>query len=152
MAAPRVLPSDSELAKMRERGMSLNQICDEVERQTGYRPARSSVSAALSKAGLTNPIRYDDFVPWTIASRHRTSYVLYMLRVGARLERSLPVRDGDERRYRAWKDELDEKDGVVDYDPATVDGFLYRRRKPEDGNGIVRRPTAAPKNASSKSA
>lgn len=140
MAAPRILPSDSELAKMRARGMSLNDICDEVERQTGTRPARSSVSAALSKAGLTNPVRYDDWVPWTIQARHRTAYPLYLLRTGARLDRGVPVREGDEARYQRWRAELDEKNAVVDYDPETEAGFIYRRRKPEDKGGIIRRP------------
>lgn len=150
MAAPRILPSDSQLGRWREAGLSLNQICDRIETETGIRPARSSIGAALSKAGLTNPVRYDEYIPWKVRAEHRSAYQLYQLRVAARLDRGLPVRDGDKERLDRWIAELDELNAVVDYDPTTPEGFLYRRRR--SGERLIRVPQTVKNKENSKKA
>lgn len=131
MPAKRIIPSDSILARWIELGMTQEQMRDRIERETGVRPGKSTISAALSRAGLTHRVRYDDMIPWPrIRVEHNAHYALTQLRIGARLSRGLPVKPGDQARYERWIKELDEANAVVHYDPDTVDGFFYVPRPP----------------------
>lgn len=139
MPAHRIIPSDSILARWRELGLTLEQIRDRVEEETGVRPGKSTVSAALSRAGLTKKIRYDE-IPWDrISVQHNSHYILTQLRIGARINNGLPVRDGDRKRYEHWVNEVKAAGAVVHYDPDTVDGFFYVPRQRGD-KGIIRMP------------
>ena len=60
MSRERLIPGDDQLKSMVERGMTHQQIADAVSKETGVSVSRSTVSAALSRAGLTNRIRYDE--------------------------------------------------------------------------------------------
>ncbi len=138
MPAKRILPSDSILEKWVNQGMTLEQIRRRVQEDTGYLPGKSTVSAALSRAGLTNRVRYDDFIPWPrISMEHNAHYILHQLRVGARLKRKLKVSDGDRRRYEKWVKDLDEANAIVMYDPEAIEGFLYVPREPGE-RGLTR--------------
>lgn len=141
MAAPRYLPSDSILQRMVERGMTHAQIAEQVSRETGVRISRSTVSAALSRAGLTNRVRYSDTIPWSpIKTEHNHHYALTQLRVKARLDAGQPVADEVRARYESWEQRLRDNDAVVAYVYDSPDGFYYVPRRPEDGDGLIRRP------------
>lgn len=141
MGAPRILPSDSKLADLVERGWSHQQIAEWVSETTGHKVGRSSVSAALARAGLTHPVRYTDELPWTyIAAEHNHHYCAWMLRIGARINHGRKVRDVDRKRYESWAARLRERHAVVHYDPDSEEGFYYVPARQGVDTGLVRVP------------
>lgn len=145
MAAPRRIPSESILAKWaNEEGLTHAQIVDRIERETGYRPSRSTISAALSRAGFTNRVRYDDVIPWKrISIDHNSHYALTMLRIAARLKHGLQVKPRDLSRFQAWKEQLDAADAVVTYVYDSPEGFYYVPRRHGVDLGLIREVSAA---------
>lgn len=144
MPARRKMPSDSILQKWVDDGLDHEQIRQRIHDEFHEDVALSSVSGHLSRIGLTNRVKYDDFIPWPrISIDHNYSYQLSMLRIGARLKRGLPVRELDQRRYERWRRELEEKDLVVHYSYESERGFYYVPRRPGVDTGIVRVPDAA---------
>lgn len=140
MAAPRYLPSDAKLAEL-ARTMTHAQIAEYVYKTTGVKVGRSTVSAALSRAGLTNRIRYSDALPWErIKIEHNGHYAAQMLRAGARIEAGQKVSDDLSDRYESWKARLDAEDAVVHYDPDTGEGFFYVKRRKGIDKGMIRNP------------
>ena len=143
MPAPRFLPSDAKLAEM-AKTMTHAEIAEWVHQETGYKVGRSTVSAALSRAGLTERVRYDKALPWPkIKAIHNGHYAAQMLRAGARIEAGQPVNDDLARRYESWVQRLQEEDAVVPYDPETADGFFYVKRRPRIDKGLIRNPKVA---------
>lgn len=139
MAAPRLLPSDSELKQM-ARTMTHQQIADWVYRETGQKVARSTVSAALSRMGETDRVRYDDVIPWRVRVQHTGHYALMMLRYYARRKHELALTDDQSDRLDSWLAKLKDMNAVVMYVPDSEDGFYYVPRLPEDKRGIIRQP------------
>lgn len=138
MPARRYLPSDAKLADM-AKTMTHAEIAEWVHRETGYKVGRSTVSAALSRAGLTDRVRYDKALPWPkIKAIHNGHYAAQMLRAGARLDAGLEVSEDLAARYHSWVQRLEEEDAVVHYDPETGDGFFYIKRRPRIDKGLVR--------------
>lgn len=114
------------------------QIADRVYAETGYRVSRSTVSAALSRAGLTSRVRYSDWLPWErIATQHNGHYAAQMLRAGARIEAGEETSTALQSRYANWKARMDAEDACVHYDPDTPEGFYYVRRRP-GVDGLIR--------------
>lgn len=135
MPARRILPSDSTLAKWREEGLTYRQICDRVYEQTGERVNPPTIGAALSRAGLTERVRYDDALPWDhIRTEHNNHYAAAMLRAWARKKRSLPLTKEQEARMESWLARLKAENAIVVYRPNSPDGFYYvPRRRGERG-------------------
>lgn len=147
MAATRLLPSDRELERLLDEGLTHQQIADRVQQKTGQRVTRAAVSVAVSRAGLADRRqRYDEMIPWRVKVAHQSSYDLWMLRIAARLDRGVAVAEDERGRFNRWKDRLDEEDLVVDYDPKEESGFIYRPRRQGVDNGLIREP--APRLAS----
>lgn len=141
MAAPRLVPSDSMLRRYVERGMTHQQIADLITKETGIPIARSTISAALSRAGLTQRVRYDEVIPWNpIKAIHNRHYALTMLRLEARRLASIPLTEEQEKRLAAWKEKLDSENAVVVYLPNTEDGFFYVKKKPSEKGKLIRFP------------
>lgn len=142
MPKPRKLPSESILRKWVEvEGLSHNEIVDRIKEQTGEEVSRSSVSAALSRAGYTQRVRYDEEIPWPkIAADHNTGFQIFMLRTQARINRGLPVKPRDKERLEAWKKELKSKNLVVHYEPRSPEGWFYVKARPGVDTGLVRIP------------
>ena len=139
MAAPRILPSDSMLQKYVERGLTHQEIADLITKESGVPVARSTVSAALSRAGLTTRTRYDEMIPWKrIRVEHNHHYALTMLRLEARRRMDSQLTEDQSKRLESWKQRLEDEDAVVVYLPDTDEGFYYVRRKPSDGESMVR--------------
>jgi hypothetical protein len=139
MAAPRLVPSATMLQRLVERGLTHQQIADEIHKETGIPIARSTVSAALSRAGLTERVRYDEVIPWDhIKIEHNYHYALTMLRIEARLQAGLHVSSDAVKRLNSWKEKLLEEDAVVVYRKNSPDGFYYVKRKKSDGDSLVR--------------
>ena len=142
MAGYRKLPPRQELEKWLDEGLSHQQIVDRIKETTGNEVTLSTVSSGLSRMGLTDRVRYDDFIPWgRISVDHNTAYQLQQLRIGARLDKGLPVDAKAKARFERWRDELEEKNLCIHYDIGSVEGFHYVARRPHDG--LVRIPDPA---------
>lgn len=140
MSAPRYLPSDAKLAEM-AKTMTHQQIADAVYAQTGVKVNRSTVSAALSRAGLTNRVRYTEALPWPrIRVEHNGHYAAQMLRAGARIQAGQKVSDDLRARYESWVERLKAEDAVIHYDPDTPDGFYAVKRRKGIDKGQIRNP------------
>jgi hypothetical protein len=127
MPAQKLLPPDSELKRMVQQGMTHAEIAAECERLTGHKVARSTVSAALSRAALTESTghRYYDCIPWRVRPEHASEYAARMLRLLGRRRESFPLNDGEDRRLDSWLNMLERERCVVAYCPEHEDGFLY---------------------------
>lgn len=135
----RILPPTSELRRMVDSGMTHQEIADVVSRETGYPVSRSTVSAALHRAGASSPAKkYPDVLPWTIHEQHQTHYAARMLRLLGRRRRGITNSSESDARLDAWLDQLGKAEAVVTYVPETDDGFFYVRGKPVDGIPVAR--------------
>lgn len=149
MPAKRKMPSDSILERWVEEGLNHEQIQERIRREMGEEVALSSVSGHLSRIGLTNRVRYDDFIPWgRISVDHNHAFQLTMLRIGARLEAGKEVRPVDLKRYQNWVAQLKEAGAVVHYEYDSPDGFYYVDARPKIDTGLVRVPDRQKKKSS----
>lgn len=125
MAAPRLLPPTSELQKMVDKGMTHAQIADQLTQESGHKIARSTVSAALSRAGKTTRegARYVDEIPWRVRGEHLTQYPVRMLRLLGRRNSGYELGQEEAHRLDNWIANLQQKGLVVAYSPEA--GFLY---------------------------
>lgn len=126
MPAPRVLPPVSELKRLVTLGLTHQQIVDYLHEREGLRVSRSSISAALSRAGLVERegMRYRDELPWRIRAEHLTQYQARMLRLLGRRRADIELTDDEESRLDAWLESLEEREIVVAYAPDDG-GFIY---------------------------
>lgn len=125
MPAPRLLPSNEELSRLVEQGLTHQQIADYWEGKTGVRVSRSTVSVALSRAGLTREaMRYREELPWKVRTDHLTQYQARMLRLLGRRRQGGELTDDEDSRLDAWLEDLEDNEWVVAYAPDNG-GFLY---------------------------
>lgn len=125
MPAPRVLPPASELKRLVDLGYTHTEIADHILTTQGVVVARSAVSAALSRAGLTRTgMRYKDELPWRVRAEHLTQYPARMLRLLGRRRQEVELGEDEDSRLDAWLDALEEREIVVAYAP-DGDGFIY---------------------------
>lgn len=120
--------------------MTHKQIAELVTRETGYPVSKTSVSAALHRAGYTKSAKkYPDEIPWTVKDQHQTHYAVRMLRLLGR--RNAGIRNSEEQdaRLDAWLGKLEASDAVVTYFPDTEDGFFYVHATPDAPGVPVRR-------------
>lgn len=140
-----VLPDRTELRRMKDAGMTHQQIADEVEKRTGQKVTRNAVTMAMARHGLSsNPTRYSEEIPWRVRQKHERHYALAMLRLYARQRRGVKLNREQSQRLTSWLGQLQGADRVVFYEPESPDGFYYVPRLPEDGDGIIRRPVEEP--------
>jgi hypothetical protein len=111
---------------MVDAGMTHREIAEEVSRRTGTKISRSSVSAALFRAGeATNAKRYVEEIPWTVKEEHQTHYAARMLRLLGRRRKGIQNSAESDARLDAWLRQLERARAVVTYVPDTEDGFFY---------------------------
>lgn len=141
MPGRRKMPSDSILEKWVEEGLDHEQIQQRIKDEFQEEVALSTVSGHLSRIGLTDRVKYDDYIPWPrISVDHNHAYQLSMLRIAARLDRGLLVRDVDRRRFEKWAAELRERGVVVHYEYDSPDGFYYVAAREGVDDGLIRKP------------
>ena len=122
--ARRILPDNATLKRWVELGMTHKEIAEEVARLTGETVSRSSVSAALHRAGLSkSTARYSDELPWRVHLEHMTAYPARMLRLLGRRRAGLSLTQYEDDRLDSWLETLKERGLVVAYSPDR--GFLY---------------------------
>lgn len=134
MARPRTIPPIGELIKMSEDGHSHAEIAAIVSQHLGVPVARSTISAAFHRAGVSsNAQRYSQELPWRVRSQHLSQYPARMLRLLGRQRAGLELAPGDEKRLERWLAILDRDREVVGYDPNTIEGFWYVPRRGSEG-------------------
>lgn len=149
MPAKRKMPSDSILERWVEEGLDHHQIKDRILRETGEEVALSSISGHLSRVGLTNRVRYEEYIPWgRISVDHNHAYQLVMLRIGARIGEGKEVRPVDRTRFENWAAQLKEAGVVVHYQYNSPEGFYYVKARPKIDTGLVRVPDKPKKKSS----
>lgn len=125
MPAVRLLPSNEELRRLVELGMTHQQIADHWLNTTGVKVSRSTVSVALSRAGLTREaMRYREELPWKVKTEHLTQYQARMLRLLGRRRQGVELTGDEDSRLEAWLEDLEDNKWVVAYAPDN-DGFIY---------------------------
>lgn len=124
---------------MLERGMTHKEIAEAVSKQTGHLVRRSTVSAAIHRAGLSGPSkRYGDEIPWVVREEHLTHYAARMLRLLGRRRAGIQNSEEMDARLDSWLAMLEEHHAVVTYLPETAEGFFYVDGEPnEDGIPIL---------------
>lgn len=137
-----VVPPPAELKKLRDQGMTQQQIADRVFEETGHRITRNAVTMALKRAGISGGVRRYDFeIPWKVSARHERHYALAMLRALARRRLGLPLSAEVDKRLDSWLETLDREQWVVGYVADSEKGFYYvPRLKTDDKNNVVRKP------------
>jgi len=117
---------------MVDRGLTHQQIADEVTRRTGYPVSRSTVSAALFRAGEASVAKkYVDELPWTIKEEHQTHYAARMLRLLGRRRKDIANSAESDQRLDSWLAQLQQAGAVVVYYPDTEKGFFYIKGEPD---------------------
>jgi hypothetical protein len=134
MAAPRKLPPTQRLYEMAQAGLTHQQIADAIKAETGEEVSRGAVSAALSRAGRSNPKnRYTVVLPWRVKVIHLKEYPARMLRLLGRRISDIPLSHQEEERLDAWLAMLWRENAIVAYDPDnTHQGFHYIERTDAD--------------------
>lgn len=140
MGAPRFIPSDSILAKWRDEGLTAQQIVERIKEREGVEVAVGTVYAALSRAGLTDKVRYVDFVPWKVRPDHANAFPLVMLRLAARRDAGQTLPEERQAKLDRWVARLQEEDAVVAYVRDSADGFHYVPRRHGIDTGLIRVP------------
>lgn len=116
---------------MLQRGMTHQEIAESVSRDTGHNVKRSTVSAAIHRAGLSSRAKkYPDEIPWTVKEEHLTHYAARMLRTLGRRRAGIQNSAEMDQRLDAWLNLLNEEHSVVAYIPNTDQGFFYVDGKP----------------------
>jgi hypothetical protein len=141
VARPRIIPPTRELKKLADAGHSHAEIAKILSDHLGVPIARSTVSAAFHRAGISgNAHRYSEELPWVVRTEHLTQYPARMLRLLGRRRAGLTLRDEESLRLDRWLAILEKDKEVVGYDPNTIEGFWYVPRRGSEGrNGIPTR-------------
>lgn len=146
MPAPRLLPDNSVLIKLREQGWSYEDIAQE------FGVTKGAVYLRLRDAKATkHRPSYAHLIPWTVRTEHAHARPAQMLRMLGRRENGDKIPPAKERMLDRWLKEIAEADCVVDYAPdyppnpanPKNGGWHYRRRRSEDGDSLVRTPEVA---------
>ncbi|MFF7234169.1 hypothetical protein [Streptomyces sioyaensis] len=112
-----------------------------------YGVTKGAVYLALRDAGLAKKRpSYKHLIPWTVKSEHAHAHPVLMLRVLGKQEAGERVPTVKKGMLDRWLAEIKAADVVVCYDremppnPASpsTGGFYYSRRRPEDGDSLVR--------------
>lgn len=127
MARPRILPSDQTLEKwVNQEHLTHQQIADRVLEETGYTVARSSVSVALTRAGLAGThMRFKDEVPWRLKGADLRAYPVRMLRLLGHRRAGSELSPEENKRLDSWLNMLKENKAVVAHDPDATPAVFY---------------------------
>lgn len=114
-------------------GMTHAEIAEAVARETGHPVRRSTVSAAIHRAGLSSTAkRYNEEIPWTVREQHLTHYAARMLRTLGRRRAGIQNSAEMDSRLDAWLNLLKSHHSVVAYLPDTEEGFFYVDGEPNE--------------------
>lgn len=140
MSRPRILPSDRELERLvKDEGMTHQEIADLVFKQTGHKVARSTVSVAVTRAGLNerSHARFIEEIPWTLKAKDLRAYPIRMLRLLGNRRAGNHLTDDETKRLDSWLARMEMENAVVAWDPDVSPSVFYIDGDPADWpNGI----------------
>lgn len=111
--------------------MTHAQVAEAIARETGYPVSRSTVSAALHRAGESESAKkYPEELPWRVREEHQTHYAARMLRLLGRRRKGIRNTPEMDDRLDSWLKKLEDAGAVVVYVPDTEDGFFYVAGEP----------------------
>lgn len=146
MPRPRQLPDTATLRRWVEEGLTHDEITVRVYEETGQKVARSTVSVALHRAGLTAVgHRYASEIPWQVPTRFAAQYPVRMLRLLGRVRAGdTDIPDAEMRRFDKWRQWVEDENVAVAFNDEI--GFFYvRADQPGDWpDGIPIRPGITP--------
>lgn len=121
------MPDDTTLRRWIREGNTQEQIIELVYAETGERVARSTVAAAIHRAGLVQrpQVRYEREIPWRVKPKHATAYPARMLRDLGRIRNGENLPTAERQRFDSWWNWIVEENLVVCYDPDSAAGFWY---------------------------
>lgn len=146
MPAPRLLPDNEVLVQLRRQGWTYADIARE------YGTTESAVYLRLRQARATKARpTYKHLLPWTVKREHASAFPAQMLRLLGRMEKGEKLAPVKERMLNKWLADIREADVVVCYQPdqppnpasPVTGGFFYSRRRPEDGQSLIREHSSA---------
>ena len=143
VAARRTIDRET-LKRYIDAGLSLTEMAEHWETETGTTRARSSFAVAMSRYNMTSAhpqVRHDDTLPWRVKSKHAMEYPARMLRALGRRNKGLPIGEELSDRLDSYLRDLDKDNAVVHYDAETPEGFWHVPREPQD-KGYIRQPRA----------
>lgn len=133
MPARKATPTKNDLERYLEQGLTHEQIVEEHYRKTGERVARSSVSVAISRYGLSEARhRHTETIPWKLTGKDLRAYPIRMLRLLGRRRSGEKLSPEETRRLDSWLTILDRENAVVAWDPDSTPSIFYTDREPTD--------------------
>lgn len=141
MPAHKVLPENDVLVTLRRKGWTYAEIA------THYNVSNAAVYLRLRQANAVDAREdHRELIPWTVATEQAQAHPLVMLRYLSRRKLGYPIPAKKQRMLDKWLAEIKEADVVVCYDPTYPPnpaspihgGFYYSRRRPSDGNSLIR--------------
>ena len=141
MPAPRQLPTSDVLRQLRQQGKTYEEIA------AMYGVTKGAVYWQLRDAGISRKRPdHKKYLPWKVRTQHAHARPAMMLRLLSRREQGDEIPEVKNRMLDKWLQEIKEADVVVCYhrdmvpNPAspTTGGFYYSKRRPEDGDNIIR--------------
>lgn len=137
------IQDEQEVIRWFEEGKTYEEMCRLYLEKYNIETVPSLWGNFRRRRGLARRIvRDDQLIPWAVEERHRWNFYLQMLRLEARERAGEPVRAVDAARHRNFIARLREDGLVVDYDPASSEGFTLVKRRSTDTD-IIRQPRVA---------
>lgn len=142
MAAPRKLPDTTTLERLRRNGATYKDIAEQFD------VTETAVYLRLKAEGLTEErkVSHSELIPWKVKIEHQHDHPALMLRCLSRRRQGLGNSAARDSMLDLWLDQVEAASVVVMYDPDAPanpaspvhGGWFYARRKPSDGDSIIR--------------
>lgn len=136
-----LVPDKTQMQRYLRRRLTQQQIADAWEADSGLRASRSAIAMAISRYGLQSNKprpRYEDTLPWRVSQEHQNNFNAKMLRLESRRRRGDKLDAADASQLDHWKLKLERREAVVAYVCDTPEGFFWVRRRPSDGDNLIR--------------
>ena len=120
-------------------------ICNQYRSKYGIQTSPSMWAAIRRRQGLPRRVvRSADLIPWVVASQHRHSHAVTMLRAEARRRAGLDLTPRTASELTSWLERLKVDGTVVLYDRATDCGWRYVPRRVGIDRDLIREPDGHP--------
>lgn len=130
---------ESEVRRWFEEGKTYREMVDLYREQYNLEVSQTMFSNRRSQRGWARRhVRDDELIPWFVKLEHRNQRPVVMLRLEARARADLPLSEEEWSELTYFREQLQEKQAVVYYDPDK--GFFYVPREPGDTD-MIRRPS-----------
>lgn len=141
-------PDAETLQRWVDDGLTDAEIGERMGQLTGQSPAsRQAVRSWRLKHNIQRPVTrapnldHSAVRPWRVKGKHTSDAIEHRLYDFNRRRNGVQLAPWDEKNLDEFLAFLTRKQWVVDYDPDTEDGWLFRDRLPsDDPDNIIRKP------------